>query len=68
MFTTTTMARQNDFSRKFTEEDGFQVAFAVVDYASADYSDAKGRQLSDYLNVWIWLEEFNEDLPNGEKN
>ena len=49
LFTSTVMARQNDFSNEFTEKEGFQVAFAVVDYNGQDFSDSQGRNLADYL-------------------
>ena len=45
------MARQNDFSNEFTEKEGFQVAFAVVDYGGANFYDSLGRDLADYLSV-----------------
>ena len=63
------MARQNDFSRKFTQEDGFQVAFAVIDYGSDDFTDVKGRNLTDYLYPNVELIELNEEdqeNPNPE--
>ena len=61
LFTTTVMARQNDFSRKFTQEDGFQVAFAVIDYASYDFTDVYGQNLTDYIYPYVYLYENNEE-------
>ena len=51
LFTFTTLTNHNQYDRKFTEDDGFQVAFAVVDYSFEDYSDVDGRLLADYLEI-----------------
>ena len=53
VFRSIIMSDYNDFSHKFTEDDGFQVAFAVIDFGTADYSDVAGRQLEEYLNVKV---------------
>ena len=60
------MKNQNDFSRKFTEDDGFQVAFAVIDNQSKDYSDVAGRQLEEYLKVKVSKQTFNYGTSDGE--
>ena len=53
LFTTSTLSNYNDFSRNFTQDDGFQVAFAVVDYQTDDWSDVAGRQLEEYLEIYV---------------
>ena len=53
LFTSTILKKENDKSRVFTQEDGFQIAFAVVDDSTKDYSDRAGRLLSEYLEVTV---------------
>ena len=53
LFTLTTLTNHNQYDRKFTEDDGFQVAFAVVDYSNDELSDVDGRLLADYLEVYV---------------
>ena len=60
LFTATTLKKFNDKSNAFTEEDGFQVAFAVIDQNTADYTDKAGRELSEYLEVTVSLGEYDE--------
>ena len=60
LFTATTLKNFNDKSNVFTEEDGFQVAFAVIDQNSADYTDVSGRKLSEYLEVTVSFDEYDE--------
>ena len=62
------MARQNDFSFEFTEKEGFQVAFAVIDYrnANTDFSDYQGRNMADYLNITAYLFESNVEVGKGD--
>ena len=63
LFTSTIMKNYNDYSRKFTEDDGFQLAFAVIDYQTDDLTDVAGRQLEEYLRVKLsWSNiNFTED-------
>ena len=60
LFTATTLKNFNDKSNAFTEEDGFQVAFAVIDSSTADYTDKAGRELSEYLEVIVSFNEYDE--------
>ena len=66
MYTSIIKHNYNDFSDKFTEEDGFQLAFAVIDFGTGNYSDVGGRQLDEYLKVKVT--QVNVDASSGEPN
>ena len=42
-FTSSLLSNENEYSDKFTQDDGFQLAFAVIDFGTKDFSDVKGR-------------------------
>ena len=48
----------------FTREDGFMLAFAIVDVTSDDGSDPAGRSLDEYLEV----SAFTRELVSGIKD
>ena len=54
LFTSTNLKNFNYNTRFFTQEDGFQMAFGIIDYSSDDYHDAYGRELEEYLKIEIW--------------
>ena len=60
-FTSTLTHKQNDFRHKFTEQDGFQIAIAIVDSynADTDYSDYSGRPLEEYAIIQIEFADWN---------
>ena len=61
LFTSTLQVKANDYERKFTQDEGFQVAFAVIDADTDDFSDVLGRKLEDYLQVKLVQEHYNDD-------
>ena len=60
LFTSTVLKGYNYNTRYFKQDDGFQLAFAIVDYAGDNGNDAWDRPLDDYLNVHIWQTYFSE--------
>ena len=55
-FVSAKLTRYFDDGFTFTEENGFQMAFAVIDWESDDGSDAYERPLEEYLEVELLLE------------
>ena len=60
-FTSTKTHKQHDFSDKFTEQDGFQIALAIIDLSNIDdhYLDNEGRPLEEYANIEIRASGWN---------
>ena len=52
LFTSTVMKDENE-DLVFTREDGFMMAFAIIDQRMPDGSDKAGRSLDEYLNVQV---------------
>ena len=50
--------KENDESRIFTEEDGFQIAIAVVDPRTRTGEDFQGRELEEYIEVHATQHNF----------
>ena len=65
LFTSTVLKNQSR-DRVFTAEEGFNIAFAIIDSGTADFSDVAGRELHEYLLVEAILHTF--DYRNGETN
>ena len=61
-FTSTLKEKQHDFNDKFGEQDGFQVAVAILDYSTwdTDYSDWSGRDLDEYAFIEIQMGTLTE--------
>ena len=55
MFTSTLNHKRHDFRDKFAEEDGFQIAIAIMDYwnSATDYHDKYDRPLEEYAIIKI---------------
>ena len=51
MYTETLRKGYNSDTRVFTEKDGFQMAFAVLDSSRLDGTDPYGRELDDWLEI-----------------
>ena len=51
LFTSTNLKNYNYNTRHFTQEEGFQLAFGIIDYSADNYSDAQGRELEEYLEI-----------------
>ena len=49
----TSFEKHGNLDRAFTEEDGLQLAVAVVDQWSGDYTDLMGREFNEYLNMSV---------------
>ena len=65
LFTSATKVRHHDQERVFTQNDGYALAFAVIDFATyPDNSDILGRELGEYLNVTVSNDSI--DYENGE--
>ena len=54
LFTSTILKGYNYNTRYFKQDDGFQLAFAIVDYSGEEGNDAYDQNLEDYLDVSIW--------------
>ena len=54
LFTSTILKGYNYNTRYFKQDDGFQLAFAIVDYFGEDGNDVAKRNLEDYLEVSIY--------------
>ena len=65
LFTSTVMKNYNGYEDKFTEDDGLQIAFAVIDFETDDYSDVAGRQLEEYLEIEVSFATYNWEDPDG---
>ena len=50
LFTSTVMIDEQ-VDKIFTREDGFMLAFAIIDDSTEDGSDSAGRSLDEYLDV-----------------
>ena len=48
LFTSALLKNENR-DREFTDKDGFNIAFAVIDTGSATFEDVAGRDIHDYL-------------------
>ena len=46
---TSTVLKNHNRNRVFTDEEGFNFAFAVIDPGVEDLTDAAGRKLEEYL-------------------
>ena len=42
-----TLKNYHDYSDKFTEDDGFQIAIGIVDFSTNDFSDPYNRTLEE---------------------
>ena len=51
MYTETLRKGYNSDTRVFTEKDGFQMAFAVLDSSRLDGTDPYGRELDEWLEI-----------------
>ena len=58
---TTTIEKESNDGRVFTEEDGLQFAIGVVDYGADDYGDVLGRKFEDYIALNVWILFYAED-------
>ena len=59
VFTTSIEKNAND-GVVFTQEDGFQMAFAIIDYGSDDGEDINGKQIDDYIKVTVDILEVDD--------
>ena len=48
---TTSLEKRANKDVVFTQDDGFQLAFALVDLASEDGEDATGKRIEDYVKI-----------------
>jgi len=62
--TGTLLKRYHDDTYIFTEQNGFQLAFAVLDFASADGSDVLGRPEEEYMEVLVQLVSLTDGFGN----
>ena len=66
MFTSAVKYRENDHTRVFGEQDGFQLAIAMIDIGTYNFDDLDGRELSEYLEITVKNYETSEDGGRGE--
>ena len=50
---TTSIEKNANRDVVFTQEDGFQMAFAIVDAGSEDGEDISGKHIDDYMKVTV---------------
>ena len=66
LFTSTLLKNYNYNTRYFKQDDGFQMAFAIIDYAGENGEDEANRDLSEYLEIEIWQTYFSETGDSKE--
>ena len=56
---TSTILKNYGRDRIFTEKEGFNIAFAIVDLGSEDLKDVAGRELHEYLEIEALLNSYD---------